>query len=149
MNFFPLIFEGFYVSLVVCVYWYVFLAIMVKPFTIWHSNFGESFLSWISNKCNYFFFENMYISRNITFSVLLLTCVKARRRRYLEKYTFFFKKLKMLDIHKRKLSPKFECHIVNGLTIVTENMEVCLCVLTITVTPLNLQLWHNIPYVNI
>ena len=24
----------------------------------------------------------------------------------------------MLDIHKRKLSPKFECHSMNGLTII-------------------------------
>ena len=65
--------------------------IMVKPFTLWDSNFGESFLLWISNKCNFYFFEKMYISRDIAFSVLLQTEVKARRRRYLEKYTFFQK----------------------------------------------------------
>ena len=66
----PLDYVVYYIFLVGCLYFVSFLAIMAIPLTLWHSNFVKSFLSLISKKQNFQFFEKMFISRDIAFSVV-------------------------------------------------------------------------------
>ena len=98
MYYFPLIFRLLPKFGSMCVYWYVFWRLWSN-----YSRYDMQILGKVSSyqyltSVLFYFFEKMYISRDIAYFVLLHTEVKARRRQYLEKYTFLKKKKKKLHL---------------------------------------------------
>ena len=97
----------------------IFSWIMVKLFTLWHSNLGESFLLEYQTSVILIFWNNVYFSRYRVLRAFTNGAKSTEKALFREIYIFSKKlKLHLLDIHKRKLSLKFECHSVNGLTII-------------------------------
>ena len=62
---------------------------MAIPLTLWHSNFVKSFLSLISKQWNFQYFEKMFISRDIAFSVInFRVCIMYIFNHREKKFTF-------------------------------------------------------------